>query len=277
VSTHTNSFTGKELEGNTARELAVLPGVLHLNYCSITLSAAQALASSSAETIEFTELPLMNDACVSLVLEMAEHVKLSIGRIWGASEYLGRMERMNLILLSRYAESVNLEGISDLSHQEADVLSAFQGHQLLLHLDRLDEVTAAHLSRVRTELLMLEVPRLCDDAATALSRSLASEELQISVSEDSVSVKAADELSQYGGHALSIELGIEPSPDILRMLAQFTGHLRITVPRLTAEAAMAVGNSNGTLELHCETPTPDIRQILLNSKREITNLDELTG
>lgn len=271
----TVSQSGNRLNADTAKGLAVLPGVVSLSYNSFSSAAAKALASFQGERIEFEEFPRMDEQSARGFLRLAEAGRLSIAWI-RAQGLIGHIERSTILTLARYADSVDLDGIADLTAGEANVLADFEGVQILLYLDRLDKKTAANLAKASPELLHVSVKHATDAALIAVSESNATEELQICLESGSLSARAAGALARYRGNTLSVVLHEPPTVDAMREIANFNGHLSMRIPVITRDIAKLLADSDGTLDLDYERSTdPVVESILFKSNREITNLDEL--
>lgn len=269
------SRTGNALTADTAKGLAVLPGVLHLSYKSLSPAAARALSNFQGERIELDEFPRMDEQSARMFLRLAETGRLSIAWL-RAKTLLRRINRSTILELARYAESVDLDGMPDLTAREAHFLADFEGVQILLYLERLDKKTAANLAKARPELLHATVIHATDAALIVLASSNASDELQICLENGSLSLTAAAALADYRGNTLGVIMRSTHTENIMREIVRFHGHLYLHIPIISQSVAKILADSDGTLELHYnESTSHNVELILSKSNREITNLDEL--
>jgi len=271
----TVSQSGNRLNADTAKELAVLPGIVSLSYNSFSSAAAKALAAFQGERIELEEFPRMDEQSARWLLRLGEAGKLSFAWL-RARRLIGHIERPTILALAKYADSVDLDGLPDLTASEANVLADFEGVQILLYLERLDKKTAANLAKARPELLHVSVKHATDAALIALAASNATDELQVRLESGSLSARSARALARYRGNTLWVVLHKPPTVNAMREIANFSGHLSMRIPVITPDIAKLLADSDGTLDLDYERSTdPVVKSILSKSNREITNLDEL--
>lgn len=258
------------LNAESDKAVAVVRGVVG----PIRWAAARVLAAYKGEPIEIGEFPEMNERCVRIVLLLAEEGKLSIA--WVKALYLsGCMKRSTILALARYADSVNLEGLPDLTAIEANAFADFKGCQILLYLKKLDKRIAVNLAKASPEILYVNARNATVAGLIALSESNAGE-LQICLESGSLSVRAAAALARFRGHTLWFVLQKSPTVSVMREIAQFDGYLSIYIPVITPDIAKVLADSYGTLELDYDKSTdPVVGSILSKSNREITNLDNL--
>ena len=267
--------TGSRLNADTAKGLAVSSSVISLSYNSISSAAARVMADFQGKRIDFDEFPRMDEQSARSFLRLAEAGKVSIAWL-RARRLIGHIERSTVLALARYADSVDLDGLPDLTASEANVLATFKGVQILLYLDRLDKKTAVNLAKASPELLHVSVKRATDAALIALAASNATDELQIRLESGSLSARAAADLARFRGHTLWLVLRKSPTVSVMREIAQFNNHLSIHIPIVTPDIAKTLADSDGTLDLdYDKSSSPVVETILSNSNREITNIDGL--
>lgn len=273
----TVSQSGSRLNADTAKGLAVSAGAISLSYNSISSAAARDLADFQGKRIDFDEFPRMDEQSARRFLHLAEAGKLSIAWL-RARRLIGHIERPTILALARYADSVDLDGLPDLTAIEANALADFEGVQILLYLDRLDKKTAVNLAKASPELLHVSVKHATDAALIVLAESNATDELQIRLESGSLSARSAAALARFRGHTLWLVLRKSPTVSVMREIAQFNNHLSIYIPSITPNIAKVLADSDGTLELDYDnSSSPVVETILWNSNREITNLDKLIG
>lgn len=271
----TVSQTGSRLNADTAKGLAVSSSVISLSYNSISSAAARVMADFQGKRIDFDEFPRMDEQSARRFLHLAETGKLSIAWL-RARRLIGHIERPTILALARYADSVDLDGLPDLTASEANTLADFECVQILLYLDRLDKKTAVNLAKASPELLHVSVKHATEAALIALAASNATDELQIRLESGSLSARSAAALARFRGHTLWLVLRKSPTVSVMREIAQFNNHLSIYIPIVTPDIAKTLADSDGTLDLdYDKSSSPVVETILSNSNREITNLDGL--
>lgn len=222
-------LSGNRLTADTAKGLAVSPDVLRLSYNSFSSAAAKALEDCQGERIELETFPRMDEQSARMFLRFAEAGRLSIAWL-RAKTLIGIIERTTILALTRYADSIDLDGLPDLTAREANMLADFEGVQILLYLDRLDKKTAVNLAKASPELLHVTVKHATDAALIALAASNATDELQISLESGSLSVRSATALSGYRGERLEILLDKTPTIGVMQRLTRFNGFLSSSIP-----------------------------------------------
>lgn len=251
-------------------------GVINFDIASLRFCAAAVLSNFQGEQVCFNNaLPNLDSVCAKLLLKLGDEGRLSIAWL-RAKDHLPSLDQSTFLAFTKYADSVDMEGYGNINTREAEILSQFQGTQILVYVDTMNEDIAKQLSMAKTDLLMVSVKDLEPLIASALSASKAQNELQMIVENDTIDPESATALSQYHGNTLKVQFKGLPSAETMQQLAQFIRNLVVCMPVITPEIAMVLAKSKGTLELWLdEKPKADVIQTLSGSEREVTNLDSV--